>query len=160
DLARRMYVVERYGADHPAAAPGFFRRGESGCTLIRTQRGSVAYVRVDSSSPRPHNMTHYVLQGTRAAYLSARHAGEGPLVWIRGRSPGEAIGGERWEPLWAYAAEYEHPRWQARGAVARESGHGGGDYFVVEDFVAAVLDGTPPAVDVYDAATWSSIFPL
>jgi hypothetical protein len=30
----------------------------------------------------------------------------------------------------------------------------------VEDFVNAVNNGTPPAVDVYDAVTWSSVFPL
>jgi hypothetical protein len=44
--------------------------------------------------------------------------------------------------------------------VAREAGHGGGDFFVVEDFVRAVRTGKPPAVDVYDAVTWSSVFPL
>src|SRR5206468_12479900 len=154
------YVVECYGADHPAAAPGFFRRGDSGCTLLRTERGSVAYVRVDSSSPRPHNMTHCVLQGTEASYLSPRHRGEDPLIWIKGRSPGERIGSEEWEPLWQYSAVYEHPRWRERGAIAREAGHGGRDFFVIEDFVNAVLSGVPPAVDVYDAVIWSSIFPL
>jgi hypothetical protein len=105
-------------------------------------------------------MTHYVLQGTQASYLSPRYGGEDPLLWITGRSPGERIGTEQWESLWTYSAEYEHPRWRERGAIAREAGHGGGDYFIVEDFVDAVLNGTPPAVDVYDAVTWSSIFPL
>jgi predicted dehydrogenase len=160
DVARRLYVVERYGEGHPAAQPGFFRRGDSGCTLIRTERDKVAYIRVDSSSPRPHNMTHYVLQGTQASYLSPRYGGEDPLLWITGRSPGARIGTERWESLWNYSAEYEHPRWQERGAIAREAGHGGGDYFIIEDFVDAMLHGTPPAVDVYDAVTWSSVFPL
>lgn len=160
DRARRAYVVDRYGADHPAAAAGFFNRGDSGCTLLRTGRNSVAYVRVDSSSPRPHNMTHYQLQGTAAAYLSARRSGEDPLIWIQRRSPGERIGTEAWEALWDYAGEYEHPRWQERGAVAREAGHGGGDFFIIEDFLRAVRTGAPPAVDVYDAATWSSVFPL
>jgi predicted dehydrogenase len=148
DLARRPYVLERFGPDHPAAAPGFFPLGDSACTLIRTARGRVAYLRMDSSSPRPHNMIHYVLQGTEAAYLSARHGGEHPLLWIKGRSPGETIGREEWRPLWDYAAEFEHPRWKERGAVAREAGHGGGDYFVVEDFVDAVDGRTPPAIDV------------
>ncbi len=160
DRARRAYVLERYGETHPAAAPGFFNRGDSGCTLVRTNGGSVAYVRVDSSSPRPHNMTHYVLQGLKAAYLSARRKGEDPLIWIQGRSPGERIGAEEWESLWDYAAEYEHPRWRAKGAIAGEAGHGGGDYFIIEDFVDAVRNRTPPAVDVYDAAAWSSVFPL
>src|SRR5574341_473290 len=57
------------------------------------------------------------------------------VIWIQGRSPGTTIGSEEWQPLWDYAAAYEHPRWQARGAVAREAGHGGGDYFIIEDFL-------------------------
>jgi hypothetical protein len=160
DLARRPYVLERFGPDHPAARPGFFPLGDSACTLIRTARGSVAYLRMDSSSPRPHNMTHYLLQGTTASYLSARHHKESPLIWIAGRSPGDRIGREEWQPLWDYAAEFEHPRWAARGAIAREAGHGGGDYFIIEDFVDAVAGRAPPAIDVYDAVTWTCVYPL
>jgi hypothetical protein len=104
-------------------------------------------------------MSHYALQGTQASYLSARHSGEDPLIWIDGRSPGTSPGNAQWEPLWTYAAEYEHPRWDERGAVARESGHGGGDYFILEDFAAAVRAGISP-IDVYDAVTWSSVMPL
>jgi predicted dehydrogenase len=160
DLGRRLYVEERFGPGHPAAAPGFFTAGDSASTLIRTAGGALAYLRVDHVSPRPHNMTHYVLQGTHAAYLSARHHAEDPLVWIKGRSPGARIGQEEWQSLWDYAADYEHPRWQAHGTVAREAGHGGGDYFIVEDFVDAVEGRVPPPIDVYDAVTWSSIYAL
>jgi predicted dehydrogenase len=160
DRARRLYALELFGPNVPAAQPGFFTRGDSASTLIRTENNSVAYLRVDSASPRPHNMTHYVLQGTEAAYLSPRHAGEDPLIWIHGRSPGKEIGTEEWESLWRYSGEYEHPRWRERGEVARSAGHGGGDFFIIEDFVRAISRGTPPAIDVYDAVTWSSIYPL
>jgi hypothetical protein len=44
--------------------------------------------------------------------------------------------------------------------VAREAGHGGGDYFVIEDFLSAVTGETPVPIDVYDAVTWSSIYAL
>jgi predicted dehydrogenase len=160
DLARQQYMADRFGDDHPWAQPGFFRRGDSASTLLRTERGSVVYLRVDFASPRPHNMTHYVLQGSRAAYLSPRHAKEDPLIWIAGRSPGATIGAEEWESLWTYASEFEHPSWRERGDVARRAGHGGGDYFVVEDFVNAISNGLPSPIDVYDAVTWSSVFPL
>lgn len=158
--SRGHYAAERFGSDHPAAQPGFFRQGDSISTLLRTERGAIVYLRRDGASPRPHNMTHYVLQGTAASYLSPRQAGEDPLIWIQGRSPGESIGRERWQSLWDYAAEFEHPRWRERGAIAREAGHGGGDFFVVEDFVRAVQTGAPAPIDVYDAVAWSSIFPL
>lgn len=160
ETSRWRYAAKRFGTDHPAAQPGFFQMGDSASTLLQTERGAVAYIRRDAASPRPHNMTHYTLQGEHASYLSPRFGGEDPLIWIEGRSPGEAFGREQWQPLWEYVAQYEHPRWRERGAVAREAGHGGGDFFIVEDFVQAVQTGTPPAVDVYDAVTWSSIFPL
>jgi predicted dehydrogenase len=160
ELARRLYVEDRFGPGHPAAASGFFTAGDSASTLIRTAGGALIYLRVDTVSPRPHNMTHYVLQGTHAAYLSARHHGEEPLVWIKGRSPGEEIGREEWQSLWEYAPEYEHERWRERGEVARAAGHGGGDYFVIEDFVGAVAGQRPIAIDVYDAVSWSSVYAL
>lgn len=160
ETGRWRYAAERFGQDHPAAQPGFFRMGDTAAVLLRTAGGAVAYIRRDAASARPHNMTHYALQGERASYLSPRHGGEDPLVWIEGRSPGEQFGRERWQSLWDYSDAYEHPRWRERGAVAREAGHGGGDYFIVEDFVRAVHSGEPPAIDVYDAVTWSSVFPL
>jgi predicted dehydrogenase len=160
ETGRWRYAAEQFGADHLAARPDFFKLGDSASVLLRTERGAVAYIRRDAASSRPHNMTHYALQGERASYLAPRYDGEDPLIWIEDRSPGERIGRERWQPLWDYAGEYEHPRWKERGAVAREAGHGGGDYFIVEDFVRAVLAGAPPAIDVYDAVTWSSVFPL
>jgi predicted dehydrogenase len=160
EASRWRYAAGRFGADHPAAQPDAFKLGDSANVLLRTRNGAVAYIRRDAASPRPHNMTHYHLQGEHASYLSPRHGNEEPLIWIEGRAAGERAGREQWQPLWAYAEEFEHPRWQERGAVAREAGHGGGDYFIVEDFVRAVLAGAPPAIDVYDAATWSSVFEL
>jgi hypothetical protein len=44
--------------------------------------------------------------------------------------------------------------------VARAAGHGGGDYFVIEDFVGAVAGQRPIAIDVYDAVSWSSVYAL
>jgi predicted dehydrogenase len=159
-LARRQYAGARFGDDHPLAGPGHWLGGDSATTLIRTARGAVILLRVDSASPRPHNMTHYVLQGTRAAYVSGRHAAEDPLIWIDGRSPGQSPPDAAWEPLWRYAEEYEHPRWRERGGEAGQSGHGGGDFFVIEDFVDAIRTGSVPPIDVYDAVTWSAIMPL
>jgi hypothetical protein len=160
NLARERYARERFGPGHPAAEPGFYRKGDSATTVLTTALGSVADIRVDANSPRPHQMTHYHLQGTHGAYLSGRTRGEDPLVWIDGRSPGASPGDAAWQPLWDYAGEFEHPSWRAHGATAREAGHGGGDYFIIQDFVEAVGDGAPPAVDVYDAVAWSSVYPL
>ena len=137
---------------------------DSASTLIETEQGRVISLRKDSASPRPHNMTHYGLQGNAGAFVSARHDREDPLVWIEGMSTGSNLpeGGEQpaWQSLWELAPEYEHPRWASRGDEAMASGHGGGDFFVLEDFIQAVLGEQPPAISVYDAVTWSSITPL
>lgn len=155
------YVRDRYGADHPLASPEKMSHVDSATTLIATEKGSVIVLRVDASSPRPHNMTHYALQGTSGSYLSPRHDGEDPLVWLEGISEGDSpSGAARWQSLWSLADQWEHPRWREEGARAEATGHGGGDWFVLADFLAAVLDGAPPAIGVRDAVSWSSIVPL
>jgi predicted dehydrogenase len=159
------YASAHFGGEHPAADRAYFKGGDSASTLIRTAEGAVIYLRVDWASARPHNMTHYVLQGTTGAYVSARHQSEDPLIWIEGRSPGASppsLGQEaaRWQPLWDYAAEFEHPLWVRWGQQAATSGHGGGDFLVIEQFCESVLNGAAPPIDVYDAVTWSSLVPL
>ncbi len=158
--APQRYAAEHLGADHPAAQDDYWQLGDSASTIIRTQQGRIIVLRVDWASARPHNMTHYVLQGEKAAYISARHEHEDPLIWIDGVSPGQSPGDAAWEPLWNYSAQYEHPRWQQWRVQAEQAGHGGGDFFVLEDFVNAIQHGTRPAIDVYDAVAWSSIMPL
>lgn len=164
--AKRRYFAEQFGDAHPAVSdPGFWRQGDSATALMRTVEGTVVTIRLDSTSPRPHNMTHYGLQGDRGAYLAARYAGEDPLVWLEGRSPGasEGLPGREpaeWESLWTYADEFEHPLWRAHLEQAQQAGHGGGDFFVLDEFASAVRDQRPPAVDVYDAVTWSCVGPL
>lgn len=159
-IAACAYTKEHLGPDHPAAQPGFFIAADCAISLIKTARGRLIVLRRDTGSPRPHNMVHYQLQGERAAYLSPRHGKEDPLIWIDGVSPGSSPPDAEWESLWAHADRYEHPRWQARGADARGAGHGGGDFFVIDDFLTAIETGQRPAVDVVDAVTWSAIAPL
>ncbi len=161
-VAARRYAERAFGPDHPVAAdPSLVTVGDSATTVIQTQSGAVIVLRVDWASPRPHCMTHYVLQGSTAAYVSARTEGEDDLVWIEGRSPANPDGtATRWDRLLDYADEFEHPDWRSLGAEATRSGHGGGDFFVFKHFIDAIIEGTRPPVDVYDAATWSSIVPL
>jgi len=150
---------------------------DSATTLIQTEKGRVICLRKDSASPRPHNMALHSLQGTKGAYISGRHAGEDPLVWINGISTGvspanfgykdmarppelsDARGAE-WQSLWELSNEYEHPYWKEYGSEATKAGHGGGDYFIMRDFASAVSGKIDPPIDVYDAVTWSSVFPI
>ncbi|WP_127579423.1 Gfo/Idh/MocA family protein [Paenibacillus koleovorans] len=159
------YFREQFGEQHPGSRDDYWLQGDSAVTTIRTKKGVVISLRLDWVSGRPHQMTHYGLQGTGGAYISSRHHDEDPLVWIEGRSPGSSIdlpGQPRatWESLWGYRDEYEHPLWRSWLKEAEQAGHGGGDFFVIDEFVGAILERRPPAIDVYDAVTWSSVFPL
>jgi predicted dehydrogenase len=150
---------------------------DSATTLIETEQGRVICLRKDSASPRPHNMALHTLQGTKGAYMSGRFDGEQPLVWIDGVSTGISPANfgykdmarpsgqsnethPEWQPLWDLSDKYEHPYWKELGEEAIQAGHGGGDYFVMYDFARAVAGEIDPPIDVYDAVTWSSIFPI
>jgi hypothetical protein len=50
--------------------------------------------------------------------------------------------------------------WKELGEVARNYGHGGGDYIEMHQFIKAVRNRTQTPQDVYDAATWSVISAL
>ena len=119
-------------------------------------------------------MALHSLQGTRGAYLSGRFDGEDPVVWLDGVSKGVSPANFRyknmarpesyteqehpeWQPLWDLRNQFEHDYWKQFGDEAIQAGHGGGDYFVIYDFVRAVSGEIDPPIDVYDAVTWSSI---
>lgn len=148
--ATHQYAERKFGKDS-AAAKVQFRNGDTNNSLVRTEQGRLIFVRYDVVSPRPPGMGQYSLQGTRGAYSSA--FGESK-VYVEGRSPEHV-----WEPLEKYRAEYDHPYWAKLGVQAIRTGHGGGDYFVLSDFIEAIRTGEP-AIDVYDAVTWSAIRPL
>jgi predicted dehydrogenase len=156
----RLYLKENLGLDHPNAKDALWPGGDSATTVIQTEKGALVILRRDSGSLRPHNMFHFELQGTKAAYISGRQEKEDPLVWIDGQSPGRSPGNAEWEPLFTYSDRYEHPRWRQWGDQASQTAHGGGDFFILDDFIASIQNGTRPGVDVYDAVTWSSIMPL
>jgi len=148
--ALRDYAARRFPEGNPARAVRF-KLGDSTSALIRTARGAVIDLRFDMCSPRPVvSTTYYTLQGTKASYeSSAAH------IWVDGRTKEHA-----WEPVGPYAREFEHPKWAQWSEKARGSGHGGCDFFVVQEFLDAVRAGGPPPIDVYDAAAWSAIIPL
>ncbi|MBP1995315.1 Gfo/Idh/MocA family protein [Paenibacillus eucommiae] len=154
------YFRERFGTDHPGAQPDFWRQGDSSTTLIRTKKGVVVSLRVDIQSARPHNMVHYGLQGTEGAYLGPRFEGEDPLIWLHNEVSGTSGNDPHWDSLWHHKSKWDHPDWRAWEREALHTGHGGGDFFVIREFVSAIQEDRKPAIDVYDAVTWSSLFAL
>jgi predicted dehydrogenase len=115
--------------------------------LCKTATGKLIRVRVDMLSRRPHAMTNYSLQGTRGAYESSRRPGEQSWVWVADRCPDP----NSWVPLNEFEDEFLSAFWRNPPAAALKSGHGGGDYFEVMDFIDAVQGRKPPTVGI-DAA--------
>ncbi|MDG0794413.1 Gfo/Idh/MocA family oxidoreductase [Cohnella ginsengisoli] len=166
--ALQHYFRDKFGAGHPAAMDGYWKQGDSAVAHLTTEAGVLIALRVDWTSPRPHNMHSYSLQGTKGAYVSRRHDDEEDLVWLDGRSPmrtppwGGAPEGV-WEPLGSYRAAFDPPAWVRLDREAAESGragHGGSNHLALEEFALAVRDGRSPLIDVYDAVEWSAVFPL
>ncbi len=145
--ALHAYAARRFG-EESAPAKVDFKCGDMSVTLITTAEGRLITVYYDSDSPRPASI-FYLIQGTKGVYDSRSG------IYIEGKSPSH-----RWEPTSNYAKQYEHDYWRARGASAQKTGHGGGDYFVISDFVEMARQDHEPLVDVYDSATWSAVMPL
>ena len=64
----------------------------------------------------------------------------------------------------ALAEVVEHGREQDALFIAGDghdhavlAGHGGGDFFLVEDFVNAIRTGSKPDIDVYQACEWTAV---
>jgi len=144
------YIAKRFPAEHPARAIDF-KTGDSTNVLIQTANGVVIDLRFDVCSARPHpSTTYHALQGTKGSYDSRIDG-----IWLDGRSPGLA-----WQPLDTYRKQFEHAAWKQFGQQAAGSGHGGADFFVMNEFLHCIRTGSRPAVDVVDAASWSCIMPL
>jgi len=148
--ATKLFAAEKFGSESEPAKIDF-ENGDTNHALIRTKQGRLIELRYDTSSPRPAGMGQYSLQGTKGAYDSAfglRH------VYIEGRSPAH-----QWEPLEKYESEFQHPYWKKQAEQAKTTGHGGGDWFTIADFLQAVRTGKSP-IDMIDAVTWTCIRPL
>ncbi|MCX5661251.1 MAG: Gfo/Idh/MocA family oxidoreductase [Planctomycetota bacterium] len=157
DYVRRVYPK------HEGVNPSHWKLGDSNTTIIKTRLGRVIHLRFDATSARPHHMACHELQGVRACFRTQVDPAQPPMVWIDGLSPGtnpptkKNPGHMQWQNLYDHAKKYEHPRWMKHMETANKAGHGGGDFFELEDFVDAIEGKAPSPIDVYDALSWSSI---
>jgi predicted dehydrogenase/GNAT superfamily N-acetyltransferase len=120
---------------------------ETSVMLCKMRSGALAKIRVDMLSDRPHAMTNYQLQGTDGCYESSRG---GPIdadkIWLR--RGGSEI---EWHDLETVAERYLPDEWLNPPPEALASGHWGGDYFEVRDFIRAIRGQGPPPVGIHEA---------
>lgn len=155
------FAKKNFPAHTDYAFPDFWSHADTISTNIRTAKGALIDIRVDNISARPHHMTRYELQGTTASFSFPDGQKLEPLIWIENLSPQDERGiAKSWEPLSKYREEFAHPLWREHREAAAQAGHGGGDFFIMREFAAAIRENRMPMIDVYDAVAWSSITPL
>ena len=141
--------IEYYGGeDHPNEEVNW-QTGDIITTTITTAKGETIIITLDTTLPRPYSLG-FRAQGTNGIWEMERDS-----VHIRGRSEKH-----RWEEFDKYQDEFDDKLWTKHEKEAEGSGHGGMDFFVRNAFVEAIKRQEPTPQDVYDAASWSVIFPL
>ncbi len=147
-MNQRVVSVMCVGTGHHYRDPrgDDYEQEDSTTTLCRTDRGGLIELRLDMLSNRPHNMTYYSLQGTTGCYEAPRGLGDQPKIWLQNRCEGL-----EWMPLEDLAEEFLPEEWLRPSEEQLQAGHGGGDYLEVQDFVRAILDGTPPPIGIHEA---------
>ena len=132
-----------------------FRQEDTSITFCKMESGKLIKIRVDCISERPHNMNYYSLQGTKGCYEAARGLGDKPKIWLKVMD--DNTDNAKWRPLMEEFYEYLPDRYKNATEDQKKAGHWGADYFIVQDFVDAVLNGTKPPIDVYDACEWTAV---
>lgn len=159
--AVQLFAAHQHPGHPDYQEPDFFANGDTSSTSIVTDRQVLIDIRLDVASARPHDMFRFELQGTKGSFSMRDGTAQ---FWIEGYSEAYAPTREalQWDPIDKFAADFEHPLWLAHGEEALKSSkwHGGADYFLLREFAEAVREGRPPAIDVHDAVTWSSVIPL
>lgn len=116
---------------------------------LRTDAGRTFRVRIDHTSPRPHQMAYYALQGTHGSYEAWRGHGDTSKVWladVHERSGCEDAA--RWHPLDEFARQYI-PERLAAPPEAAVSDHGTSEYWMLPEFLDAVRGKRPSPIDVH-----------
>lgn len=114
--------------------------------LCRLSGGGLAKIRVDMLSERPHAMTNYALQGTLGAYESARSEGQVNRVYLKSDKQPVV-----WEMLEKYENDFLPEFWKNASTEALKAGHGGGDYFEVNDFIQSITGEIECPINIHRA---------
>jgi len=142
------YRKEHLPPDDPRQKENY-KEGDFNVSIIRTVKGRVIEMEHNVSSPQPYDRIN-LLAGTKGIFRDYP-----PRIYFDG-APKEVF-----EPIDKYKGKWEHPYWTKVGKLARQlGGHGGMDFVMAYRLVECMKDGTPPDIDVYDAAAWSAASPL
>jgi hypothetical protein len=126
-------------------------RGNMNTSIIRTTKGRSIMIQHDVTSPRPYSRIHLIsgTKGIARKYPSPARIATSHHGWLSDMEFKELE--ERYSPAIV----------RKMGELAKQvGGHGGMDTLMDWRLVDCLRNGLPLDMDVYDAASWSSIIPL
>jgi predicted dehydrogenase len=126
-----------------------FACGDINTSLIKTALGRTIMVQFSLTMPRPYSRINLIsgTSGTFCDYPPRIHLDGQPEGWDTDLKP--------------YHDRYGHPLWKrCRELALKSGGHGGMDYVMNWRLIQCLREGLPLDMSVYDAAAWSSVFPL
>jgi hypothetical protein len=123
---------------------------------LETDGQRVFRVRVDHTSPRPHQMAYYGLQGTNGSFESWRGNGDTSKIWLEDAHEASHVGRDtaQWHPVSDFAERYIPDR-LAAPPEARHGGHGTSEFWLLKDFLAAIRGKRDIPIDVHRALDYT-----
>ena len=149
------YIVKQAGEDHPNAKVDF-KQGDIVQTMLKCENGETILLTHDTSMQRPYNLGFRV-QGTDGIWQDIGSGGlnQGFLYFEN-----EMGKNHKWSTSEEYLNAYDHPLWKKHEKDAEGAGHGGMDFFLINDFIECIKNNREFPFDVYDLATWYAVTPL
>lgn len=139
--------LEEVSPGHPYAKLDF-KNGDIITTVMTCANGETIVITHDTHLPRPYS-TGLKVQGTKGLWMELNNGifldTDGPHSWKKA------------DEVWS---KYDHFLWKNHVDEAKNTGHGGADWFVIDDFLKSVKQGAQTPFDVYDSATLNAVFPL
>lgn len=151
----RIKSISCFSSGQNRAMEMGLRQDDTTLTICEMEKGGLIKIRVDCMSRRPHNMSYYSLQGTKGAYEAPRGLGDDHKVWFEGMDDdGEKMD---WRPLSDFYDQYMPERFKNATQEQKAAGHWGADFFLVADFINAIINNEGPPIDVYKACEWTAV---
>ncbi|MEM9549504.1 MAG: Gfo/Idh/MocA family oxidoreductase [Bacteroidota bacterium] len=149
-LGLHDYIVNhpKGGELHPNAKVEF-KLGDVVTTMIKCANGETVTLFHDTNLPRPYSLAFRV-QGTKGIWMDVNKS-----LLLNGKTEDH-----QWTEAKDWLQKYDHPYWKENEQKAVGAGHGGMDWFLIDEFVNCVKENKTPPIDVYDAASWLAITPL
>ena len=136
-----------------------FNQGDIVKTLITCENGELISLTLDTTLPKYYSR-EFTVRGTKGLanqeanmiFLEEKHSSH--EYWEPQKTIGKYLNNA--DDYYGYLPYF----WKNINDLQRSAGHGGMDYFMLEEFAKAIQAGADMPIDVYDAAAWMSITPL